>query len=306
MTKFVLDSGNPEEYRKLSVLAKNGGVELWGATTNPSLIAKQLTGKKLTQKEAFALQKDIVQEIVTIVPGAVSAEVYADNDTTADQMIEQGREIATWHPHVVVKLPTTYEAFKARTQLRKEKIVTNNTLVFTQEQIVAICLHEKIIQEVYGPTNDLWPPFISPFVGRLDDIKEDGMALVVNGMNSKKLFTMSLPVTTLAIWMLEASVRKPEHIKRGLLLNTELITAPFSIYETWLTMSQEERDSLDDSIYAKDLIVPTFYNPPKEILEISTIDEFMNLISSDKLSIKHELTDKGIERFVADWKAIIG
>src|ERR1700719_1712375 len=115
MTKFLLDSGDPDEYKEITSLAKEKGYELWGATTNPTLIAKKLAGQKITSEEAFALQKKIVFEILDIVPGAVSAEVYADDKTTAEQMVEQGRDIAKWHERIFVKLPTTIEGFKART-----------------------------------------------------------------------------------------------------------------------------------------------------------------------------------------------
>lgn len=304
MTKFILDSGDPDEFRSTQKLAKKHSSEIWGATTNPTLIAKKLAGKKVHPKEAFKLQKDLVLEILGIVPGAVSAEVYADAKTTTDEMVEQGRNIASWHQRVVVKLPTTLEGFKARTTLRKEKIPVNNTLVFSQEQIFAICLHEKIVQEQFGPTDDLWPPFISPFVGRLDDKGEDGMALVVNGMNIKKLFTLSLPVTQLAMWMLEASVRSVEHIKRGLLAQTELITAPAKVYEEWFALSKKEQEDADDS-YAKKLTAKPFWNPPKDLLKIDTIDGFYHAITSKKLNIHHPLTDTGIERFASDWKAIL-
>src|SRR5579883_1423586 len=162
MTKFLLDSGDPIEYREIVALAKEKGSELWGATTNPSLIAKKLAGKKITQEEALKMQKDLVMEILEIVPGAVSAEVYAEANTTAEQMIEQGKDIATWHERIYVKLPTTIEGFKARTALRKEGIAINNTLVFSQEQIYAICLHEKVIRETYNVGDKHWPSFISP------------------------------------------------------------------------------------------------------------------------------------------------
>ena len=145
MTKFILDSGNPQEYREISHLAEQHGGMIWGSTTNPTLVAKQLSGKKLTIEQAFGLQKELVLEILEIVPGAVSAEVYANAETKAEEMIEQGRDIASWHERVVVKLPTTLEGFKARTALREEDILTNNTLVFSQQQIFAICLHEKIV-----------------------------------------------------------------------------------------------------------------------------------------------------------------
>src|SRR5579863_1224599 len=176
MTKFLLDSGDPIEYRQIALIAKGIGSQLWGATTNPSLIAKKLAGQKISTEEALKMQKSLVMEILSIVPGAVSAEVYADDTTTAAQMVEQGRDIATWHERIYVKLPTTIEGFKARTNLRFEGIPINNTLVFSQEQIYAICLHEKLVHEELPIINKLWPPFISPFLGRLDDQGEDGLS----------------------------------------------------------------------------------------------------------------------------------
>lgn len=298
-TKFLLDSGDPEEYRKLSQTAKEAGSELWGSTTNPSLIAKKLAGKKLSVKEAFALQKDLVLEILSIVPGAVSAEVYADQSTQATDMIEQGREIASWHERVIVKLPTTIEGFKARTTLRKEKIMTNNTLVFSQEQIFAICLHEHIIQKTEGPTNDLFPPFISPFVGRLDDIGIDGMSLVEHGMRIKQSFDMTLPASKLAIWMLEASVRTPEHIQRGLDTGTELLTAPIKVYDAWFSKQHNPTTS------PQGLTPLPIWTPSKELTEIASVEAFMEALESKKLDISHELTEKGIVKFVEDWKAIL-
>lgn len=300
-TKFLLDSGDPDEYIKLIEIAKNSGGGIWGSTTNPSLIAKKLSGKKLTVKEAFALQKDLVLEIVSIVPGAVSAEVYADMKTTAEEMIEQGREIATWHQRVVVKLPTTIEGFKARTVLRKEKIMTNNTLVFSQEQIFAICLHEHIIQKLYGPTNELFPPFISPFVGRLDDIGTDGMSLVEAGMHIKQSFNLTLPNSKLAIWMLEASVRTSEHIQKGIEMGTELITAPMKVYTEWFSKKSESEIITQE----KKLTELPIWSPSKEITNITTIEAFMNAITTKKLDIYHPLTEKGIVKFVEDWKAIL-
>ena len=95
--KYLLDSGDPNEYRQMQQIATEHGYVLWGSTTNPSLIAKKLAGKKISERDAFALQKEIVLEIITIVRGAVSAEVYADENTTAEEMNTQGLEIATWH-----------------------------------------------------------------------------------------------------------------------------------------------------------------------------------------------------------------
>lgn len=294
MTKFLLDSGDPDEYRKIAVIAKNNNSEIWGSTTNPSLIAKKLnTDKKYTRDEAFQLQKQIVLEIVQIVPGAVSTEVYADQNTKAPDMIEQGEEIATWHDRVVVKLPTTKEGFNARTELRKLGITTNNTLVFSQEQIFAICLHEQIVKRQFGPFEEVFPPFISPFVGRLDDIGQNGMDLVKNGMKIKSLF----PEVTL--WMLEASVRSNDHIKDGLKLNTELLTAPYKAFEQWFTQPSGSTSN------SSNLSPIPYWQPPQQLLNINTLDEFNHAISDGTLDITHPLTDKGVIKFAEDWHAIL-
>lgn len=299
--KFLLDSGDPDEYREIAKIAKAAGHELWGSTTNPSLVAKKLAGKKLTLDQTFSLQKELVMEIVTIVPGAVSAEVYADEKTTAEEMIAQGMEIATWHRRVVVKLPTTVEGFKARTALRKKKIPVNNTLVFSQEQVFAICLHELIIQKQYGPTDDLYPPFISPFVGRLDDTGLDGMTLIENSMKIKKKFAMPMPMTGLAIWMLEASVRSVNHIMRGMAAQSELITAPAKIYQEFFTKKRTAGGGKSDQTVQP---IP-YWDPQEDLFLIDTADRFQHAIETKELNIQHDLTDKGIRRFAEDWQAIL-
>lgn len=302
MTKFLLDSGDPEEYKLIGNLAREKGSELWGATTNPSLIAKKLAGKKIGQEEAFELQKQIVMKIVDIIPGAVSAEVYADENTKASGMIEQAEIIAKWHQRVVVKLPTTIEGFKARTQLRQQKIPINNTLVFSQQQVFAICLHEQIIQNERRPKNrelaQRWPPFISPFVGRLDDINEDGMKLVENAMKMKNKLGFNC-------WILEASVRRVEHIKRGLLAGVEIITAPTKVLHEWFTLSKEKKEALKPLSYAQNLTKEEYWQPSQELLSINSIDEFIKAIETGRLDIHHELTDKGVIRFAQDWESII-
>ena len=301
MTKLLLDSGDPKEYREIAKLAKDNNAEIWGATTNPTLIAKTLKDRKLTPKEAFDLQKEIVMEILQIVPGAVSAEVYADATTKAEEMIEQGRDIATWDSRIYVKLPTTLEGFKARTALRAQNIPVNNTLVFSQEQIFAITLHEKIMRATNKIDNP-WPPFISPFVGRLDDGGENGMDLVKNGMKQKEQFKSN---NTDIVWMLAASIRKAEHMKLSFDSGSETITAPAKAYQEWFALSPKQMEDLDTDTYAKSLKNVPYLGATQEMLEISTVEDFMLAIESNKLNISHPLTDRGIERFAADWKAIL-
>ncbi len=297
-TRFLLDSGDPDEYKAMSQNAREHGSEIWGSTTNPSLIAKKLTGQKFTQQEALQLQKKIVFEILSIVPGAVSAEVYTDENTTAEEMIGQGKDIATWSDRIVVKIPTTLEAFKARTELRKAGAAINNTLVFSQEQVFAICLHEKLVQKDYGPIKTEYPQFISPFVGRLDDIGQDGMAFVENSMKMKQEHKFGL-------WMLEASIRRPEHIKRGIDAGVEIMTSPAKAFQEWFALSKQQQDAINATAYAEKLTKLPYWQPPDELLSIANLAEFMDALESGVLDIKHELTDKGLIRFAQDWKTII-
>lgn len=299
MTKFLLDSGDPDEYRTISTVAKENGSELWGVTTNPSLIAKKLTGTTVSNRqEAFELQKHIILEILEIVPGAVSAEVYADEKTTAEEMILQGRDIATWHERIYVKLPTTLEGLKARTELRKNKIPVNNTLVFTQQQVFAICLHERISQKEFGPIENEWPPFISPFVGRLDDLGENGLDLIKHGMDIKAEVGAKL-------WMLEASVRSLEHFKAGIDLGSESITAPSKMYEEWFALSRENQDKIEPDSYQQTLKSIKKWEISEDLLSIDSFEAFFKAIETNKLDIIHELTDKGLIRFADDWNALL-
>ena len=295
MTKFLLDSGDPEEYRQIQDIARTNGFEIWGATTNPSLIAKKLAGQKATQEQAFSiLQKQIVDEILKIVPGAVSAEVYSDHTTTSDEMIKQGSEIASWNERIMVKLPTTLEGFKARTKLRSLGININNTLVFSQEQSFAILLHEKIMLGLYGKPKNNFPCFISPFVGRLDDIGINGMDLVKNALKTSHDFFEKD-----TCWMLEASVRNQNHLKLGINMQTELITAPFKIYQEYFLNPNLE---INPNLNLKEI---PYWEVPAEFKNINTIEDFMILIETKKLNIDHPLTDQGIDKFVSDWKTII-
>ncbi len=303
MTKFLLDSGDIREYKEIVALAKSQRSQIWGATTNPTLIARSLTGKKLTTKQAFEMQKEIVMEILEYVQGAVSAEVYVDENTTAQEMVEQGKEIAAWGDRIYVKLPTTLEGFKARTKLREKNIPINNTLVFSAQQIFAITLHEKIMKETNPKIGNTWPPFISPFIGRLDDKGLNGMQLIENGIKIQEKLNAdaSKPLT----WLLAASIRTAEHMKQCINLNIDIITAPAKIYREWFMLSQEQKEAIDVQTAEKNLASIPSWQSPQELLEIKTIAEFMQAIRTNKLDIRHELTTTGIQKFAADWKAII-
>ena len=145
--KFFIDTANVDEIRK----ANDMGV-ICGVTTNPSLIAKE--GRDFNE---------VIKEITSIVDGPISGEVKATT-VDAEGMIKEGREIAAIHPNMVVKIPMTVEGLKAVKVLSKEGIKTNVTLIFTANQ--------ALLAAKAGAT------YVSPFLGRLDDISMPGINLI--------------------------------------------------------------------------------------------------------------------------------
>ncbi|KAA9004088.1 fructose-6-phosphate aldolase [Paenibacillus spiritus] len=187
--KFFLDTGNIEEIKRIVRLGLVDGV-----TTNPSLIAKE--GR---------LFKDVIKEIVEIVPGPVSAEVIG---LQAAQMLEEAYEIAEWAPNVVIKLPMTEDGLEACYELTKKGIKTNVTLIFSVTQ--------GLMAAKAGAT------YISPFVGRLDDIGVDGMKLI------RELKTI-LANYGLASEIIAASIRSIAHVEQAALAGAHIATIPGSL-----------------------------------------------------------------------------
>jgi transaldolase len=187
-TKIFLDSGDPAETKE----AKGLLGFLDGQTTNPSLVAKSIkaiathppadglpfTGEgiehqQLTEDALWSHYKKIALTIHELLPhGSVSAEVFSDANTTHDEMITRGLEIAGWFPGIYVKLPITHEGLLAARKLVREGINVNMTLCFTQEQAAAV--HEATMGAKYGQV------YVSPFIGRLDDIGFHGVFLIIN------------------------------------------------------------------------------------------------------------------------------
>ncbi len=189
--KFFLDTANIEEIRK--------GVSLGlvdGVTTNPSLVAKE--GKSL---------EDVAKEICDLVDGPVSLEVVS---TESKDIIEEARRLAKVHENAVVKIPMIEEGLKALKVVSQEGIRVNVTLVFQPVQ--------GLLAAKAGAT------YISPFVGRLDDIGEDGMEMVA--ILCEMLSNYDYPASVLV-----ASVRNPTHLIRGAQMGAEVATCPFSVLE---------------------------------------------------------------------------
>ncbi len=165
-----------------------------GVTTNPSLLAK--TGRPYAE---------VLRELCSMIDGPVSAEVVS---TTAPEMLEEGEKLARLHPNIVVKCPVTLEGLKATTALAKRGIKVNVTLVFSPLQALAAAK--------CGAT------YISPFVGRLDDIGHDGMATVESIMRIMRNYNYPAQV-------LVASLRNPLHVLKAAEAGAHIATLPFNV-----------------------------------------------------------------------------
>ena len=216
--KFFVDTADVDEIRK----ANDMGV-ICGVTTNPSLIAK--SGRKF---------EDVITEITSIVDGPISGEVKATT-TDAEGMIKEGREIAAIHPNMVVKIPMTVEGLKAVKVLSSEGIKTNVTLIFSANQ--------ALLAARAGAT------YVSPFLGRIDDISGYGIDLV---RQIADIFDVAKDIHTEII---AASIRNPIHVTDCALAGADIATVPYKV-----------------------------------IVQMT----------------KHPLTDAGIEKFQADYKAVFG
>ena len=215
--RFFIDTANVDDIRK----ANDMGV-ICGVTTNPSLIAKE--GRDFNE---------VIKEITSIVDGPISGEVKATT-TGAEGMIKEGREIAAIHPNMVVKIPMTVEGLKATKVLSSEGIKTNVTLIFTANQ--------ALLAARAGAT------YVSPFLGRLDDISQPGIDLI-------ETIAEMFSVAGLDTQIIAASVRNPIHVTDCALAGADIATVPYKVIEQMT---------------------------------------------------KHPLTDQGIEKFQADYKAVFG
>ena len=191
--KFFIDTANVEDIRK----ANDMGV-ICGVTTNPSLIAKE--GRSF---------EEVIKEITTIIDGPISGEVKATT-TDAEGMITEGREIAKIHKNMVVKIPMTVEGLKAVKVLSAEGIKTNVTLIFTANQ--------ALLAARAGAT------YVSPFVGRLDDISVNGTELI-------RTITDIFSVAGIKTQIIAASVRHTMHVTECALAGADIATVPYKVIE---------------------------------------------------------------------------
>ena len=187
--KFFIDTANLEEIKKAVDMGMVDGV-----TTNPSLIARE--------NKPFV---EIIKDICKIVDGPISAEVIA---LDAEGMVREGRELAAIHANIVIKIPMTTEGLKAVKTLADEKIRTNVTLIFSASQ--------ALMAAKAGAS------YASPFVGRLDDISQNGMDLISDIMNIYDNYGYATEVIV-------ASIRNPIHVVDAALLGAHIATIPFKV-----------------------------------------------------------------------------
>ena len=270
-TKIFLDSVDPAE----TVQAVELLGSLDGQTTNPSLIAKSpeiqefLKTQKFTRDELFEKYHDIALHIrETLSTGDISAEVYADANSTVDELLEQAYKIAQWFPGIFIKLPITKAGLATAQQLVSEEISVNMTLCFSQDQAAAVHAATREAKNA--------KVFVSPFIGRLDDINLNGADLIKNIQTMYKEWGSNVGV-------LGASIRSVEHINTCSDEGIAAMTIPFKLI----------KEIHDDTVAAAEVktLAPIEY---KELEELPW----------SEYTIEHELTAKGLEKFAADWNAL--
>lgn len=188
--KLFIDTANINEVKEIN----EWGV-ISGVTTNPSLIAKE--GKDF---------KEVVKEIADIVDGPISAEVIS---LDKDGMLQEARELAKIHPNIVIKIPMTAEGLKAVKILSKEGIKTNVTLIFSANQ--------ALLAALAGAS------YVSPFIGRLDDISNDGMKIVEDIVQIFDFHNIKTEI-------IAASIRHPIHVLEAAKAGAHIVTIPYKVF----------------------------------------------------------------------------
>ncbi|MDF2699877.1 MAG: tal [Haloplasmataceae bacterium] len=193
--RLFIDTANIEEIKKANEMGVISGV-----TTNPSLIAKEIA------KEGRDF-KQVIQEITSIVDGPISAEVIS---LKSEEMVTEGRELAKIHKNIIVKIPMTIEGLKAVKVLSNEGIKTNVTLIFSSVQ--------ALLAARSGAT------YVSPFLGRIDDIGWDGLQLIEDIVT---IFDTHAITTEI----IAASIRHPQHVSQAAMLGAHIATVPYKVIE---------------------------------------------------------------------------
>ena len=274
-TKILVDGGDPQETLRVKELL--GFVD--GQTTNPTLVAnnpriKRLlaTGHRLSEQGEMDEYRNIVREISPLVGDAgVSMEVFSDLKTPAEEMVAQGKQMYSWIPNAFIKYPCTVEGLRAAQMSVRDGLRVNLTLCFSQQQVAA----------AYAATKDAREPsYVSPFVGRLDDTGQNGMDLI---KNAKLMLTQADG----HLLVLAASIRSLEQLLGCFWLDVDLVTVPAGILTLWAQIGFPMPET---EFQYRSSATPIRY----EELDLTQPWE--------SFDIKHELTIRGLEKFVADYR----
>jgi transaldolase len=279
-TRIFLDGGNPDETEEIMGIL--GFLD--GQTTNPTLISKNPgvrermeRGERFTRERLNDYYRDVVREISAMMPeGSVSVEVYSDASSKAGDLLAQAREMFSWIPNAHIKFPTSSEGLEAASLAIGEGMRVNMTLCFSQTQAAA----------VYAATRGArkGDVFVSPFIGRLDDKGENGMDLIAGILRMYEKGDGHVEVLT-------ASVRNLDHLMCAIKLGSHIATVPFQVLKEWGKMGLP----MPGADYAYD----SRNLRPMPYLEVDLSG------SRHDYDIRHELTDKGMERFSQDWNSLI-
>jgi len=289
--RIFLDSGNSNETKQSLQILKNFPVDLAGQTTNPSLVAKNpqaqqrlQTGNKFPSNELLDFYKNTIQDISKQIPnGSVSIEVYADQNSTAKELLIQAEKMYTWIDNAHIKFPTIPAGLEAAENFVNSGGRVNMTLVFSQEQALAV--HLATQKATYKGQ-----VFISPFIGRLDDIGENGINLI---SNIKKMYTeLDSQVEILA-----ASIRTSEHTLAAIQQKAEILTLPFKVIQNWKSDS--------NSFLTQDAINNLNFESDLKDIEYQDLSKLYNQKWTELSNIAHNLTDKGLTKFAVDWNSLI-
>ena len=290
-TKLFLDSGNPVDTKKVIQLI--GYID--GQTTNPSLVAqnpalsrKVENGIHLSEIELLAEYEKIIKELKSIIPnGSISIEVFADLNTKSAEMIKQALEFNEWIENAHIKLPTNQEGLIASQELTQKGVNVNMTLCFSQQQAGAV--YVSTLNEAGSSV------YISPFVGRLDDIGLQGIDLIAN---IKRMYAKS----DHHVELLAASIRNLKQFLYCLYLEVDIITAPLKVYEEWANLNKPLPGIDLDLLQFGDM---GQYLETKHLHQIHYEDVPLTL-QPEEYNIEHELTTKGIMKFAQDWNSLLG
>lgn len=279
-TKIFLDSGDPAEtQRAVQVLGF-----LDGQTTNPTLISKHpkaverlQAGQLFTADEALGLYKQVIEQVAHIIPNRmISIEVYADENSTKDDLLAQAQEFSNWIDHPYVKFPITQNGLAAAQQAVLDGKKVNMTLCFSQSQAAA----------VYAATlgAESGHVLLSPFIGRLDDHGYNGTDLIQHII---KMYQQS----DHHVWVLAASIRSVEHMISVIEMGVDCVTAPLTILEEWANVGMPTQSH-----------AVTSSNMNLDAIAYTSLDLTQDWTTFD---IKHELTAMGLSKFVQDWQRLI-